>query len=214
MTIEEYLKELESSASPVLQEMEALAKDNGFPIIGAQCGRRLMTLAMAIGAKRVFEMGSGYGYSSIWFAHAVGQDGKVTHTDGDPENTKLAKEYIEKAGFSDRVEFFTGDANEILATSEKIYDVILIDIDKQDYPKALDIAVPKLRIGGLILTHNTKWFSRLVDPDNNEDTTQGIREYNRRSFSHPELATYIDPADDGLGISLKVDPELRKTLPV
>ena len=212
--IEDYLKSMEASKGELFQEIEALAKEKDFPIIGAQCGRRLMTLAMAIGAKKVFEMGSGYGYSTIWFCHAVGPDGTVVHTDGDPSNTAQAKNYVSRAGFSDRVRFLTGDANQLLQSSDETYDAVLIDIDKQDYPKALEIAVEKLRVGGLILTHNTKWFGKIVDPENTEPTTIGVREYNQRAFTHPQLATYIDPADDGLGISLKVDSSVRETLPI
>jgi len=212
--ITNYLKDLEKSAGALLAEMEQKARDRNFPIIGPQCGRRLMVLALAIGASKVFEMGSGFGYSTVWFGHAVGTGGEVTHTDGDPANTAQAKEYIERAGFSERVRFLTGDANLLLADDDDTYDVVLIDIDKQDYPKALEIAVPKLRVGGLILTHNTTWSNRVADPAENEPTTVGIREYNRRTFSHPELATYLDPVDDGLGISLKVDPAVRAGLPI
>ena len=212
--IEEYLKDLEASKGELLQEMESLAERNEFPIIGAQCGRRLMILAAAIGAKKVFEMGSGFGYSTIWFCHAVGPEGMVVHTDGDPNNTSQAKEFVARAGFTDRARFLTGDANELLEQSDEIFDVILIDIDKQDYPKALEIAVKKLSVGGFILTHNTKWFSRIVDENDTDPTTEGIREYNRRAFAHPQLATYIDPADDGLGISLKLDADIRQTLPI
>jgi len=212
--INEYLKDLEKSSGALLAEMEQEAREKSFPIIGPQCGRRLMILSVAIGASKVFEMGSGYGYSTVWFSHAVGPSGQVTHTDGDPENTSRAKDYIARAGFSDRVRFLTGDANQLLSDDDGVYDVVLIDIDKQDYPKALEIAVPKLRVGGMILTHNTKWSDRVADPNENEATTLGIREYNSRSFSHPELATYLDPVDDGLGVSLKLDPAVRGTLPI
>lgn len=212
--ITDYLKELERSHGELLAEMELEARDKSFPIIGPQCGRRLMILALAIGAKKVFEMGSGYGYSTVWFSHAVGPSGEVTHTDGDSENTSRAKNYVARAGFSDRVRFLTGDANQLLADDTGVYDVVLIDIDKQDYPKALQIAVPKLRVGGLILTHNTKWSDRVADPAENDDTTVGIREYNRRAFTHPELASYLDPVDDGLGISLKLDAAVRGALPI
>jgi predicted O-methyltransferase YrrM len=212
--ITDYLKELEKSNDPLLAEMEGVARENGFPIIGPQCGRRLMILALAIGATKVFEMGSGYGYSTVWFGHAVGPSGLITHTDGDPENTAKAKQYIDRAGFSDRVRFLTGDANELLKNDDDLYDVVLIDIDKHDYPKALEIAIPKLRVGGLVLTHNTTWSNRVADPNENEATTEGIRQYNRDAFSHPSLATFIDPVDDGLGVSLKVDPEVRKNLPI
>ena len=212
--IEEYLKELERSSGQILAEMEAEAKAKNFPIIGPQCGRRLMILAKALGATKVFEMGSGYGYSTVWFGHAVGSAGIVTHTDGDIANTRRAQEYVDRSGFADRVRFLTGDAIELLKNDGDIYDVVLIDIDKEDYPKALDTAVTKLRVGGLILTHNTKWSNRVADPSENEPTTVGIREYNRKSFSHPELLTYIDPVDDGLGISLKVSRDFRSSVPV
>jgi len=212
--IGEYLKDLEKSSGALFAEMEQEARDKNFPIIGPQCGRRLMILSLAIGATKVFEMGSGYGYSTVWFGQAVGPGGEVTHTDGDPENTSRAKDYVARAGFSDRVRFLTGDANQLLADDDGVYDVVLIDIDKQDYPKALEIAVSKLRVGGLILTHNTTWSNRVADPAENDDTTVGIREYNRRAFAHPELATYLDPVDDGLGVSLKVVPEVRSVLPI
>jgi predicted O-methyltransferase YrrM len=130
--ITDYLKDLEKSSGSLLAEMEQEAKDKDFPIIGPQCGRRLMILALAIGASKVFEMGSGYGYSTVWFSHAVGPSGEVTHTDGDPENTSRAKDYIARAGFADRVRFITGDANQLLAEDSGVFDLILIDNDKQD----------------------------------------------------------------------------------
>ena len=212
--IDEYLREFERSRGEILGEMEAVAKEKEFPIIGPRCGRKLMILAKAVNAKRVFEMGSGFGYSTIWFAHAVGADGLVVHTDGDANNTSQAKDYIARAGFSDRVRFETGDAVGLLAGETELFDVILIDIDKKDYPTALETAVPKLREGGFILTHNTIWSNRVADPNETGDDTEGIRKYNKAAYSHPELATFIDPIDDGLGISLKVGSDFRRTLPI
>ncbi|MGI8924174.1 MAG: O-methyltransferase [Fimbriimonadales bacterium] len=212
--IQQYLKDLERSRGDLLAEMEQGARDKEFPIIGAQCGRRLMIFAMMVGASEVFEMGSGFGYSTVWFGHAVGPLGHVTHTDGDPANTEQAKEYIARAGMSGRIRFLTGNAIALLREDDGLYDVILIDIDKQDYPKALEAAVPKLRIGGVILTHNATWSNRVADPSETDETTQGIREYNRLAFEHPELATFLDPVDDGLAISLKLDPSVRSALPI
>ncbi|MBA3725537.1 MAG: O-methyltransferase [Armatimonadetes bacterium] len=212
--IQLYLKDLERSRGDLLAEMEQEAREKEFPIIGAQCGRRLMIFAMMIGASKVFEMGSGFGYSTLWFGHAVGPLGQVTHTDGDPANTEQARKYIGRAGMSDRVRFLTGDAVALLTEDDGLYDVILIDIDKQDYPKALTAAIPKLRIGGLVLTHNATWGNRVADPNETEETTEGIREYNRGAFEHPELATFLDPVDDGLAISLKLDASVRAGLPL
>jgi predicted O-methyltransferase YrrM len=210
----EYLVDLQKSNDPILTEMEDVAKEKQFPIIGPECGRRLMTFALAVGASKVFEMGSGYGYSTLWFARAVGPGGEVVHTDGDPANTESAKQYLQRAEIIDRVRFLTGDAVALLEDDAGLYDVILIDIDKQDYPKALAAAVPKLRVGGFILAHNVIWHGAVADPSDTEKSTEGIREYNRRAYSHPELVSFTDPTDDGLGISLKVDAAVRSTLPI
>jgi caffeoyl-CoA O-methyltransferase len=204
----EYLESLEASGHPVLREMEALARERRFPIIGPQCGRVLATLALAIGAQRVFEMGSGYGYSTLWFASVVPE---VTHTDGDPANTELAKTYLAKAGLIEKCRFLTGDANELLAAESGTFDVILIDIDKQDYPLALQVAVQKVRTGGLILTHNVIWSGRVAS-ESDEAATQGIQQYNLEIMSHEELLSFIDPTDDGLAVSLKVTPDTRRAL--
>ena len=210
----EYLVDLQKGNDPLLAEMEAVAKEKQFPIIGPECGRRLMAFALAIGASKVFEMGSGYGYSTVWFARAVGPGGEVVHTDGDPANTQSAKQYLQRADMIDRVRFLTGDAVALLEDDAGLYDVILIDIDKQDYPKALAAAISKLRVGGFILAHNVIWHGAVADPSDHDSSTEGIREFNSRAYSHPELVTFTDPTDDGLSISLKVDPVVRSGLPI
>ena len=209
--VSDYLLKLEASTHPVLREMEALAREKKFPIIGPQCGRALATLALAVGAKNVFEMGSGYGYSTLWFAAAIGDGGMVTHTDGDPANTALAKEFLVKAGLEDRCAFLNGDANELLAKAKGEYDVILIDIDKKDYPLALKVACQKVRMGGLILTHNVLWSGRAAKKAK-DSATEGIQQYNREIMLHEELLSFIDPTDDGLGVSLRVSAEQRRAL--
>jgi predicted O-methyltransferase YrrM len=201
-----YLLELDASAHPILREMEEVAQREGFPIIGPQCGRTMAILAMAIGAKRVFEMGSGYGYSTLWFALAVGEGGEVVHTNSDAGNSARAREFLSRAGVEDRCRFLVGDAHELLARETGGYDCILIDIEKTGYIRALEAAVPRLRIGGLLFAHNVIWSGRVADPDNAEDSTEGIRAFNRASRQNSELLTFLDPVDDGLSISLKVEP--------
>jgi caffeoyl-CoA O-methyltransferase len=203
-----YLLELERSHHPMLLEMESIAFSEGFPIIGAQCGRVLATLALAIRARRVFEMGSGFGYSTLWFALAIGENGEVVHTDGDAKNTKRAKYFLDRAGVLERCRFVTGDAIDALHRENEMFDVILIDIDKQDYPKALEIAIQKIRVGGLILTHNVLWSGRVVDVDDSP-ATAGIKQYNQAIMESPELLSFIDPIDDGLAVSLKVAPSTK-----
>jgi predicted O-methyltransferase YrrM len=202
--LNEYLLHLEQPNNDVLLEMQSLAREREFPIIGQQCGRVISILAKAIGARRVFEMGSGYGYSMVWFALALGDDAEITHTDMDEANTAMAKEFAEKAGVSNKCRFLSGDATELLASEAGPFDAILIDIDKKDYPLALQIAAEKVRVGGLIFAHNTIWSGRVADETQDDPATKGIQMYNFRASTHPQLLTFLNPVDDGLSVSLKV----------
>lgn len=202
--LDRYLVAHHASRSPILREMEQWAKENDFPIFGPECGRTVATLSVAIEARRVFEMGSGVGYSTVWFAAAVGPTGEVVHTDGDAANTEAARGYLDRAGFLDRCRFLNGDALELLAQEQEPFDCILIDVNKTQYPLALRIATEKLRYGGLIFTHNAIWSGRVADTSDMEPSTVAIRQYNRDAVDHPELMTFLDPIHDGLAISLKV----------
>lgn len=202
--VAEYVRELERPRHPVLLEMERIAREEEFPIIGPECGRVLAVLSRAIGAKRVFEMGSGFGYSTLWFALAVGEGGEVVHTDSDETNSLRARELLAKAGVEGRCRFVVGDAHELLRAEQSPFDCILIDIEKSGYPKALEEAVPRIRPGGLLFAHNVLWSGRVADPSETDEGTQGIREFNRAARSRPDLATFLDPVDDGLSVSLKL----------
>src|ERR687888_1268893 len=123
--IEDYIRGLLARYDePVLLEMEAEANERGFPIVGRMVGVVLEMLARAIGARRVFELGSGYGYSGYWFARAVGPDGQVHLTDGDPENEKKALDYLQRAGLDGPVRFHVGDAVTSLGATDGEFDVV------------------------------------------------------------------------------------------
>jgi predicted O-methyltransferase YrrM len=200
--VERYLADLAPSTDPVLLEMEAVARERRFPIIGPLVGRLCETLARAIGARRVFELGSGYGYSTVYFARAVGEGGEVVHTDGDAKNGARARDYLERAGLADRVRFLTGDARRLIAAEPGPFDVVFCDIDKDGYPEALDLARAKVRCGGLILTDNVLWSGRVARPDADE-TTRAIQRYNRAAFAASDLLSTIVPLRDGVGVHLK-----------
>lgn len=203
-SVAEYLRELERSRHPVLLEMERIARDEEFPIIGPECGRALAVLSAAIEAKRVFEMGSGFGYSTLWFALAVGEGGEVVHTDSEETNSRRAQEFLARAGVEHRCRFLVGDAHELLLAETGPFDCILIDIEKSGYPKALEEAAPRLRPGGLLFAHNTLWSGRVADPFEADEATEGIRKFNQAVHNHPDFATFLNPVDDGLSISLRV----------
>ena len=200
-----YLDNLLPERPRVMQEMEKLAKDRNFPIIGPQVGRILYQYTKLIGAKRIFEMGSGFGYSAYWFALALPDDGKVICTEAASNNIDLAEDYLKAAGLLHKVEFKKGDAIKILSQTDRPFDIILNDVDKNDYPRALGVALPKLRTGGLLITDNSLWHGRIVNNPQPDVYTQGVLEYNQLVMSAENLWTTILPVRDGLAISVKLE---------
>src|SRR6202022_140134 len=143
--VEDYLYELLPKRDEVLSEMEEYAAQHKVPIIGPAVARMLALLVHISGAKRIFELGSAIGYSTIWLARAAGPQAEITYTDGDPENAKRAKAYFERAGVAQRVHVQIGDALTLLRKTPGKFDFIFNDVDKHQYPAALRTALPKLR---------------------------------------------------------------------
>jgi len=202
--IEAYLHDVQPAPDAVLLEMEKAGNERGFPIIGPLVGRLCEQLARAIGAAKVFEMGSGFGYSTAWFARAVGPGGRVVHTDGDPKKSQEAKEWLQKAKLADRVEFKVGDARELLEQASGPFDVVFIDIDKEQYPDAFLLAREKVRVGGLIVTDNTLWDGKVANRRVHDKATKGVREYTQLALEEPGFLTTILPLRDGVAVSLRL----------
>ncbi len=200
--IEDYLGKLTSPPYDVFREMEKRAQKENFPIVGPLVGRLLATFAKAIGAKKVFEMGSGFGYSGLWFASALPDDGKVIMTDTSKNNARDAKAYFEKAKQDDKCEFLYGDAAAIIENFPDTFDIVFIDMDKARYPLAFHKALPKLRVGGLLMADNVLWFGKVLEKNPDEDT-KGILEFTRLIATTPSLSTTIIPLRDGVSVSVK-----------
>jgi predicted O-methyltransferase YrrM len=190
---------------PVLLEMEAEARERGFPIVGRHSAVTMWAIAAAAGARRVFELGSGYGYSAYWFAKAVGPDGEVHCTDGDPENERKAAGYLERAGVWDRVRYHVGDALTSFAAVEGEFDVVYCDIDKEGYPDAWRAARERIRVGGVYLCDNTLWYGRVAPggepPD---DRTPAIVEHNAMIAADERFASSILPIRDGVLVATRL----------
>jgi len=201
--VEDYLYSILPPRDPVLAEIEAEAAKRDIPIVGPAVGRLLHQLAQLSGAKTVFEMGSAIGYSTIWWARAVGEGGKVIYSDGDPRNAQQARRYFERAGVSDRVTLKTGDALELLSEERHHFDIIFNDVDKEDYPRVFRLALPKLRKGGLFVTDNVLWSGKVADKHPREGSTKAILEFNRLLYNSPELFTTILPIRDGIAVAIK-----------
>ena len=191
-----------AESDKVLRDMEAYAQKHHFPIIGPLVGRFLRQLAIIAGAKNIFEMGSGFGYSAIWFAGGIAKGGKIICTEGSAANKDRAMGYFNRADCSDLVEFQVGDAREIIKNYSGPFDIILNDIDKEQYPEAFDLAIPRLRKGGIFITDNVLWSGRIFD-DNPDEATKGILEFNRKLFESKAIFSSIIPIRDGLGIAVK-----------
>jgi len=201
--VEKYMNDLLPRRDPVLAAMEKRAQKHNIPIIGPACARVLYLVTRLAGAKRIFEMGSAIGYSTIWLARAAGEGAEVFYTDGDPANAAIAKEYIEQADVADRIKILVGDALTLLNETPGNFDVIFIDVDKHQYPAALKAAIPRVRQGGLIITDNTLWSGKVTKRAKDADT-RGVQQFNKATYASEELFPIIVPLRDGVTVAQKL----------
>ncbi len=200
--VEDYLYAMLPPRDEVLAEMEVDAAKNGYAIVGPAAARVLYQLATISGAKKIFEMGSAIGYSTIWWARAVGEGGRVVYTDGDGKKAEKARRYFDRAGVSRRIKVRVGDALEILSEEKESYDIIFNDIDKTDYPRVVRLALPRLKRGGLFISDNVLWSGKLGKP-NPDERTKAILEFNKLICESQDLFTTILPIRDGLSVCVK-----------
>lgn len=199
--LDRYILDLLPARDAVVAEMEAYAAEHDVPIVGPAVGTLLEVLARSIGAGRVFEMGSAIGYSTAFFARAVGRGGQVVYTDGSAANAERARGYLERLELTDRVAIKIGDAIASLEATTGYFDVIFIDVDKEGYPAALKAAAPRVRKGGLLLADNVLWSGKVVDAGARDAATEGIRLFNRTLFALPEFRSVVVPLRDGIAIA-------------
>lgn len=203
--VDRYVHSLLPPRDAVVSEIEDYAAQHDIPIIGPAVARLLALLVQTSGAKRIFEMGSAIGYSTIWLARAAGSGAKVFYTDGDPEKAKRAKDYFRRAGVAARIKIHTGDALALLAKAPGKFDLIFNDVDKRQYPAALGVALPKLRRGALFITDNTIWSGKAAHPAAPDDwDTLGVQEFNRLVSSSRELYPVLLPLRDGVTVCRKL----------
>ena len=203
--IDAYLRGLYDDGDPVRHEMEALAAQKSFPIVGPVVGRHLELLARAIGARRVFELGSGYGYSAYFFARAVGAEGEVHCTELAAENVERARDFLTRASLWERVTYHREEATAALRRVGGTWDIVYNDIDKDGYPDTVDLAHAHLRPGGLFITDNVLWSGRvLAGRDDGTAATRGVIEFTRRLLAHPGFLTSVNPTRDGVAVALRL----------
>lgn len=200
--IEEYLLDIYGERHEVLKEMEAEALKLGFPIVGPLVGKLLYQLAKMVNPRRIFEMGSGFGYSAFWWASAM-NDGEVFLTEGNGANRQKGETYFKRAGLMKYIKYNVGNALEIIDRIPGEYDIIFMNVEKQQYPTALEKAVKRIRRGGLLVADNVLWSGKVVE-EKGDVSTEGIKEFNRRLFSMKEFATSVVPVRDGVVVAFKL----------
>jgi predicted O-methyltransferase YrrM len=203
--VQDYLTSLVPPRESELQKMEEYADEKGFPIIGPACGYYCYQLARMIHARSVFELGSGYGYSTAWFARAVKENGGgvVHHTVWDDDLSRRARGHLSALGSVDVVEFHIAEAVETLRKTDGPFDIIFNDIDKEGYPDSLPIIKEKLRHGGLLIIDNMIWHGQILEPNNHESSTDAIRRFTRDITTDLDWIVSLIPARDGMIVAYK-----------
>ena len=200
--IEQYMQDLLPARDEVLAEIEAYAAENKVPIIGPAVARFLASLVMITKAKRIFELGSAIGYSTIWLARAAGPGAEVHYSDGSPANAERARGYFERAGVASRIHVHVGDALSALESTPGSFDLIFNDVDKDGYPAVLDAVPDRIKGGGLFVTDNTLWHGSVLDPQ--EATDHAVYLFNRRLFDSADFYVTQLPIRDGVSIGIRL----------
>src|SRR3989338_1002407 len=196
--IEKYIYSLQESNEKTLKEMHDYAQ--GFPIVGPLTGKLLMQLTLLKKPKRMIELGSGFGYSAYWFALALEKGSKLIFTDNSEKNVLKAKEFLEE--FSNLIDFRFGDALEVLKSEKEKFDLIFMDINKKQYPKAFPLIKEKLKKNGLLIVDNTLWRGSVVS-ESADKIVSAVREFNEMIFNDKDLISNIVPLRDGVLIALR-----------
>ena len=203
----EYLDSLIPQTDPLLREMEAYAAEHRVPIADREVALFLEITARAIKARRILEVGMAIGYSVVHLARGMDEGGRVLSIEPDEEMISAAQRYLERAGLSGKVRIERGKGLEVIPRLRETFDLVFIDALKEEYLGYLELALPRLRTGGVIIVDNLLWggqvAGKLRSPDQ-ESSTNALREFNQRFVNHPKLRAEVLPVGDGLGYAVKL----------
>jgi predicted O-methyltransferase YrrM len=203
--LDEYLDSLVPPRPAEMVKMEEYAKEKSFPIVGPACGHFCYTLARMVGARRVFELGSGYGYSTAWFARAVQENGggQVHHVVWHEDLSQKARGHLSALGHDGMIQYHVGEAVQALRETDGPFDVIFNDIDKDGYPDSLPVIAEKLRPGGVLIVDNLIWSGRIFDAADRSKDTEAIRRFTRMVTTDEGWSSMVVPIRDGLLVAYK-----------
>jgi len=202
--IEDYILEKTRVEDPIIDEMHEYAEQNEVPIIGPLVGKFLYQMALITNAKSIFEMGSGFGYSAYWFTKAFKGEGKIICTDFSKKHKEAAESFFKKANMEIYLDFISGNSIEIIKGLKLSFDIIFIDVDKEQYPEVIEISYEKLNKNGIMIADNTLWYGRVIE-DDELPSTKGIKIFNNLISKDNRFVTTILPLRDGVTVSYKKD---------
>ena len=200
----DYLERLLPPSDPLLAEMERLADERRIPISDPEVGRLLELLARSCGARRMLEVGTAIGYGALCLARGA-PEATVVSLDRDPERQAEARGWLERGGVAERVELLCGEALELLPGLDGPFDLAYVDADKPHLRRYLDLLLPKLAVGGLVVVDNLLWKGRVAGDEMDEET-EAIRAFNGYLMMHPQLRSVLLPLGDGVGLATKTKP--------
>lgn len=203
----EYLERLMPASTGLLEEIEDYAAEHRVPIADREVARFLEITARACGARRVLEIGMAIGYSVIHIARALPEDGLLVTIEPSDEMIARSEEYLRRAGLRERVRIEKGKALEVLPTLSETFDCVFLDALKEEYAEYLELSLPLLRVGGVVVCDNLLWGGQVAGEIRSPEqtaSTQALREFNQRFVRHPQLLAEVLPVGDGLGYAVKV----------
>ncbi len=201
----DYVSRLFAAEDEILISLREEADRTGLPpiSISADTGKLLQVLLLAIGARRVLEVGTLGGYSAIWIARGLPADGHLTSIELEPTHADFAARYLQRAGVASKVDIRVGRALDVLASLDgEQFDAIFLDADKEPLPTYFEWGLRLVRRGGLIIADNALWGGRVVDERVDDDATRGVRELNRRMATDPRVAGILVPTHDGVAVGV------------
>jgi predicted O-methyltransferase YrrM len=207
-----FIRAVGPDPTPVQREMEDRAREDGFPILGPELGGMVTIFARMVGAERVFEFGSGFGYSASWFLRGLPETGHVVLTEIDPDEAELGREYVDRMGDLDRVTYEVGDALDAIERYDGPFDVVLVDHQKDRYVDAFEAVREKVPRGGLVIADNIvagpadfdDVFAGVVESETGfDERTRGLVDYVEHVRSAPDFISTVVPVRSGLALSYR-----------
>lgn len=223
--IARFVRAIGPTPDETLREMDEYAAEEGFPNVGPEVGGVLSFLARAVDAERVFEFGSGYGYSAYWFARGLSEDGTIVLTEVDADELEMAREYMQRGGFDEIAEYEHGDALETIEEYDGPFDVVLLDHQKHRYADAFEAVRSKVPVGGVVVADNAMTAGSIRFDDlleivadgstgteesdemavETNEATRGIARYLEGVRADPAFETVALPLGEGIAVSYRIE---------